>query len=1034
MKKLYFFALLTVLAVLLISCSNGKKTAAKKPTPGIVKTNAPAPTATTAPSGPSTLVPYLTPAEEVKKFDIRDDYKMELVLSDPIIKEPVAVAFDGDGRMYVAEMRTYMQDIDGRNQLTPRSRVSLHWSSKHNGVYDKHTIFADNLVLPRMIMPLDKGVLINETDTDDIYYYEDTKKDGVANKKVLWHQGGGRGGNLEHQASGMVWSLDNWIYMGVNAYRLRIKGTNIIKEDITANGGQWGITQDDYGKTWVVNAGYEVGPTQYFEPIIYGWFHWAGEVPSPEFAEVWPLVNLADYQGGESRVRPSDQTLNHFTATCGPDIYRGDRLPPDLHGDLLFCEPVGRLVRRTKIVDHEGFTELINAYPKSEFIRSTDPNFRPVNVATAPDGTLYVVDMYRGIIQESGWVNQGSYLRGVVEKYQLERNFGRGRIWRLTHKGYTPGPQPHMLEETPAQLVKHIEHPNGWWRDTAQKLLVLRGDKSVVPALVKMMRSNTNNIVRIQALWTLEGLDSLEPSLIREKLKDENPKVRIAAIRASETLYKAGDHSLVADIVPLAKDPDPDVVLETLLSANLLKWPGWDNLIRTTVAASKAYGVKKIMALAMPATAPPAAVSPNKPDQHPAPAAPPALNLTAGEKKLLSHGEEIYKELCFACHGLDGKGTPLAGAKPGTTMAPPLSGSKTARGFPDEVVSVVLKGLSGPVNGITYDAQMVPMQNGDDDWIASVTSYIRNSYSNHAGFITTNDVARVRAALKARSNPWTLNELAATLPVPMHNRPRWKLTASNNAGALSKAVDGNIGTRYDTGSHQYPGMWVQIELPEAAEVSGVILDGGEAENDFPQGYKVELSLDGTSWGQPVATGNGTCAYTQIVFPTAVAKFIKITQTGSHPTYFWSIYELQVLQPAAARNVEVAKAEPPKADLPPDPFYFDPLTPAPPGNDNPAPAPVKSSLPAPPATPIVPPPPPKAAAPPQTAQSSTSASSAHEFDVPIRTAPSFLFPPGFGPAASVPATNAPPPQPLPPGFATARPVAPIPAPVPPSPKP
>ncbi len=307
------------------------------------------------------------------------------------------------------------------------------------------------------------------------------------------------------------------------------------------------------------------------------------------------------------------------------------------------------------------------------------------------------------------------------------------------------------------------------------------------------------------------------------------------------------------------------------------------NLINSTIASNPAYGVKKIGGhMAPPPPAPPGA-SPNKPDERPAP--PPALILTAGEKQLMSHGEEIYKELCFACHAPDGKGTPLAGAKPGTTMAPPLSGSKTATGFPDQVVSVVLKGLSGPVNGVTYDAQMVPMQNGDDDWIASITSYVRNSYGNHAGFITTNDVARIRAALKTRPNPWTLPELAATLPVPMENRLKWKLTGSHKAGELSKAVDGLIETRYDTGAHQTPGMWVQVELPEATEVSGVTLDAGAAENDFPQGYKVELSLDGINWGQPVAAGNGAFApIPRLFFPTARAKFIKITQTGSHPSY------------------------------------------------------------------------------------------------------------------------------------------------------
>ena len=144
-------------------------------------------------------------------------------------------------------------------------------------------------------------------------------------------------------------------------------------------------------------------------------------------------------------------------------------------------------------------------------------------MATAPDGTLYIMDMYRGIIQEGEWVRPGSYLRRMVEQHQLEKNFGRGRIWRLVHKDFKPGPQPHMLDETPAQLVTHLAHPNGWWRDTAQKLLVLRGDKSVVPALVNMARSDKEPLARIHALWTLEGLEALTPALLREKLKDPRP-------------------------------------------------------------------------------------------------------------------------------------------------------------------------------------------------------------------------------------------------------------------------------------------------------------------------------------------------------------------------------------------------------------------------------------------------------------------------------------------------------------------------------
>jgi hypothetical protein len=198
---------------------------------------------------------------------------------------------------------------------------------------------------------------------------------------------------------------------------------------------------------------------------------------APGFKEVWPLVGLAG-RGRRAEALPrEDKTLNHFTATCGQEIYRGDQLP-ELRGDLFFAEPVGRLIRRAKVEQKDGVITLSNPYEKSEFIRSTDPNFRPVNMVTAPDGSLYIVDMYRGIIQEGSWVQPGGHLRGMVEKHGLQNNIGRGRIYRLVRDETKPAKQPRMLEETPAQLVGHLAHANGWWRDTAQKLLVLRGDRS----------------------------------------------------------------------------------------------------------------------------------------------------------------------------------------------------------------------------------------------------------------------------------------------------------------------------------------------------------------------------------------------------------------------------------------------------------------------------------------------------------------------------------------------------------------------------
>ncbi|HWY75365.1 MAG TPA: discoidin domain-containing protein [Verrucomicrobiae bacterium] len=822
----------------------------------------------------TTPVPYLSPEEEARHFVLPEGYRLELVVSDPIIKEPVAIVFDGNGRMFVAEMRSYMQDIDGKDEHAPTGVVSLHWSSKKDGVYDKHTVFVDHLVLPRMILSAGNNLLVNETDSSDIWSYRDNDGDGVADRKKLLYHGGPRGGNLEHQQSGLMWGLDNWLYLAMTSYRLRLDGTNVIKESTPPNGGQWGVSQDDYGKPWFVNAGGELGPVNFQQPIIYGNFSIKDQL-EPGFLEVWPLVGIADVQGGIPRFRPSDKTLNHVTAACGGEIYRGDRLPADLRGDLLFCEPVGRLIRRAKIDVVDGVTHLRNAYDHSEFIRSTDPNFRPVNLATGPDGALYIVDMYRGIIQEGNWVKEGSYLRKVVQHYELDKNFGRGRIWRLVHKDFKPGPLPNMCHERADRLLLYLEHPNGWWRDTAQKLIVLRGDKSVVPDLLRMTRSSTNHLARIHALWTLEGLGALDPAIVREKLADPHPQVRIAAIRASESIFKKGDASLEPDIRALVRDPDPNVIIQVMLTVNLLKCPDADKVIRNAIAASRAWGVQEIGAQLLQ------------------PRASFGREFTLAEKKQLDRGQTIYKELCFTCHGIDGKGAPIPGGPAGATIGPPLAGSRTITGFRDGVIDVVLKGINGPINGRNFGAQMVSMESNDDAWIAAVLSYIRNSFGNSCPLIDSNDVARVRAAIKTRKEPWTIEELRAAMPQPLTNRAQWHVTASHRPESAPLAIDASFRTAYDSGKSQTPGMWFQIELPQPTLVAEVVLDADGAAHEYPHSYEVELSDDGKNWGKPVAVGQGTCPVTEISFAPALARFIRITLTDSAPGFHWSIHELQI---------------------------------------------------------------------------------------------------------------------------------------------
>ncbi len=824
-------------------------------------------------------------AEQAGSFLLPDGYRMELVLSEPVIKEPVVTVFDGDGRMFVAEMRTYMQDIDGNDQHTPESRISMHVDTNGDGTFDKHTVFVDNLVLPRMILPLGKGeIVVNETDSLDLYLYTDTDDDGVADKKELWWKGGPRGGNLEHQPSGLVWAIDNAIYTTYNTFRLRWTPDGVEKEDTKPNDGQWGLGHDNHGSLYYVNAGGEKGPVSFQAPVVYGMFNPQDQFEDG-FKEVFPAAGVRDFQGGASRVREPQGTLLGFSAGAGIEVFRGDQLPEDMLGDVFFGEPVGRLVRRARVTVDGGLKILSNPYQKeqSEFLRSTDLCFRPVNVTNAPDGTLYVTDMYRGIIQEANWVNPGSYLRKVVEQYQFDKIAGLGRIWKLTHESTKRVQQPEMYSETTAQLVSHLAHPNGWWRDTAQRLIILRQDRSVVPQLEAGVRSHKQYLARIHALWTLQGLNAATPALVREAMRDEHPQVRIAAIRVSESIHLAGDTSFRKDMEKLMQDAAPEVALQACLTAKYLAWPDHMKLVEETVLNSNAKGLKQIGAYLM-----------LPPGQQ-------IAELSDRERAVMRKGEEIYATMCASCHGDNGRGVNVAGLE-GAMIAPSLAGSRTINGDPKGGLYVLLNGLQGEIEGKKYEGLMVPMASFDDEWIAAVLSYTRNSFGNRGSFIKPEDVAKARRETASRSQPWTYPELQALLPQAISNETLL-VTASENNHDAPKAIDGFADSRYTTGKFMEPGMWFRIELEEVTTVTGVILDTGGSANDFPRGYELAVSMDGSNWDAPLATGGGSTV-TEIRFTPTPARFLRITQKGRAEGNFWSIHELQIL-----REPEVSLSNP-----------------------------------------------------------------------------------------------------------------------------
>lgn len=835
----------------------------------------------------------LSPQEEAKLFQLPPGYKIEPVLTEPAIQQPGEIVFDNDGRMYVLELRSYMLDADSKNELEPTSRIS-RWEDKNNdGVYESGTTFVDKLIFPRFVLPYGKNAILTmESDQDNVYKYTDTNGDGKSDKKELFTNKYGRSGNVEHQQAFLYRGMDNWLYSTVNAFRMRETPNGIIREKTGSNRAQWGIAHDLEGKLWF--QGGASGVPSYFQfPIHYGNFDYKDEL-AKGFTTPWGApVKIADMQGGMDEVRQPDGSLNRVTGSAGNEIYKGDRLPKDLVGQLFYGEPVARIVRQINPVVKEGLTTLNNVYQdqKSEFLRSTDPLFRPVDMATAPDGSLYVVDMYHGIIQEGQWTPKGSYLRTKIEQYQLDKVVGLGRIWRITHDSKSRDlKKPNMYSATPAQLVAYLNHPNGWWRDAAQQELVARKAKSVIPALNQMALSNKNLYARIHAIWTLEGIDGLKASTVLQLMRDSNPKIRIQAMRAGETLVKNGDKSLEANYVTLLGDPDNDVAVQAMLSNKFLKIPDLEKNIKQTMEKNPIAGVKLVGEQI---------INPPKP-RNMGPFGSPELSKE--QKAILERGELTFNELCSQCHGNTGMGKDAGGGK---LLAPGLSGNSRIQGHPEYAIRVVLHGLEGAIENKTYTGGlMAPMKDQKDEWVADVVSFIRNGLSNDASFVSPAQVAAVRAKTAKQSVMYKYPQLVKEVPEEIALSSDWKITASHTANTR---VGGNVSPNtaftyegWSTGINQEKDMYYQIEFPKEVTLSEFLFVSPSSIKrgwrpdpkspptsipmitTFPKSYAVSISKDGQNWETLYDNLKGSDGENTVYLQQKKSKYLRLQLKETPP--------------------------------------------------------------------------------------------------------------------------------------------------------
>ena len=505
--------------------------------------------------------PALAPEDALKTFYMPPGYRVELVASEPLVQEPVALDWDTAGRLWVVEMPGFMADITGSNEHEPIGRVVVLEDKDGDGRMDRRTIFADHLVLARSLKVLDRGVLVAEP--PNVWLMRDTNGDlRMDIKELVTSQYGRFEGDPQNNANGFYWGLDNRMYTAGQAdIQLRLKD-GIFEIQKTLQRGEWGVTQDDGGRTYRnTNESalhVDLVPTFYYarNPNLLrtrGSYERLADENS-DLNIVWPVrpnpgTNRA-YQTGIDR---EDGSLARFTAVCAPLVYRGDRLPSELYGNVFVAEPAANLVSRLVLSDDGAGVRARKAYDRGEFLASTDERFRPVYLSNAPDGTLYIADMYRGIIEHR--ISITTYLRDQIAARKLDRPTGFGRIYRVVHDTTRRDVTQPLQQASPADLVAMLSHPNGWRRDTAQRLLVERGNRSVVPALNALAENAPDPRTRMHALWTLDGIDAIQPATVIKALDDGARDVRVSAIRIAERWLGESNHPIQAAVLKRIDDP-----------------------------------------------------------------------------------------------------------------------------------------------------------------------------------------------------------------------------------------------------------------------------------------------------------------------------------------------------------------------------------------------------------------------------------------------------------------------------------------------
>lgn len=494
----------------------------------------------TPPEPPPLVNSPLSPEESLKHFQIDPDCRIELVAAEPDVSAPVSIAFDEKGQLWVVEMHDYP---NGPAPGEPgKSRIRVLTDEDGDGKYSNPRVFVDQLLFANSLMHWDGGVLV--TTDGKLIYFKDTDGDGQSDLREVWFEGFATE-NPQLRCNHPTFGPDNWIYVAnglrngkVRAVRPKwpkpapeaaelgepvdISGRDFRfnpftgKCEAVSGYGQFGLTFDDAGNRYVCSNR---------NPCMKVIIEERHLKLNPNLA-VPRVVEDVSPAGEQSKLYPisrawttSNLHAGQFSAACGLIFYRGTALPEKFYNQSFTCDPTGNLVHFNGA---RGRNPLKPA-PEREFLASEETWFRPVNTAMGPDGALYIVDMYRAVIEHP------EYMPAELKtRPDLSLGAERGRIWRIDSKTTESGLSTAMntpLPTDPAKLADFVTSSNGWHRDTAHRLLVSQQTTLAEPELLRILfEGNPSNWGACLALRVLDGIGLLESKDITKALLADAPE------------------------------------------------------------------------------------------------------------------------------------------------------------------------------------------------------------------------------------------------------------------------------------------------------------------------------------------------------------------------------------------------------------------------------------------------------------------------------------------------------------------------------